>query len=83
MVQLPSSLLVAHVACMGFELILIAPLQLSPCAFFFVLDIGIIFGRFQCSGGGGDYSAVSSNFGVSIRRGELCSSTLPSCLFLA
>lgn len=52
----------------GFDLILIAPLQLFPCAFFFVLDIGIIFGRFQCSGGGGDYSTVSSNFGVSIRR---------------
>lgn len=83
MVQLLSSLLVAHMACIGFALILIAPLLLSSGAFFFVLDTGIIFGGFQCSGGGGDYSAVSSDFDVSIRRGELCCSTLPSCLFLA
>lgn len=82
MVQLLSSLLVAPMACIGFDLILIAPLLLSPCAFF-VLDTGIIFGGFQCSGGGGDYSAGSSDLGVSIRRRELCCSALPSCLVLA
>lgn len=73
----------AHTACIGFGLILTAPLLPSPCAFFFVLDTGIVFAGFRCPGGAGDCSAVSSDFGVSIRRGELCCSALPSCLFLA
>ena len=58
---------------MGFDFIALAPLLLSRCGLFFVFGCRVsFFGRFQHFFVGG-CSAVSCDFGVSIRRGELTS----------
>ena len=68
MVPLLSSLWVTHPVNIGFELITIVSLLLSLWLFC-VFGCRVFFGRFQCFLLDG-CSAVSYDFGVSVRRGE-------------
>ena len=57
---------------MGFDFIAIVPLVPSPCGFFFVFGCRVSFHSFQSVFVDG-CSAVSCDFGVYVRRGELTS----------
>lgn len=72
MVSIFSSLWVTHLTGVGFYFIMITPLLLSYCGFFFVLDKGnlLFFFRYQQFFVNG-CSAVSCHFGVFMRKGEL------------
>ena len=64
LVLLFSSLWITHQMGMGFDFIMIVPLLLSCCSFFFVFERGLSFsGRFQWSPFGG-YSTTSCDFGA-------------------
>ena len=64
LVLLLSRLWVGHLAGMGFDFIVFAPLLPSCCSFFFVFGRGIsFFGGFQCPSVNG-YSTASCNFGA-------------------
>ena len=74
MVKVFSSLWAAHLACMVFDFIAVVPLVLS-CGFFG--SGGISCGRFRCFVSDGAIvdgcSAVSCDFGVSVRKDEFMS----------
>ena len=64
MVLLFSSLWVTHLGDMGFDLIVIVPLLLSFCGFFFLFGPGVsFFGGFQCPSVDG-CSTASCDFGA-------------------
>ena len=79
LVLLFSSLWVTYPAGMGFDFIVIAPLLLSRCSFFFVFGCGVsFFGGFQHPPVNG-CSTVSCNFGI-LKGGDECTSLYSTIL---